>query len=400
MMRSMRAWFVFATGAACLAPWLFPSSAALTLLCQIGIAIVVCQSYQLLLEQGGMLSFGHAIYVGAGTFAGVQSLKLVGAGLLWLPASLVPLLGGLMGLCLAAVLGWFTTRRAGTALAMISLGLCELVWACALMWPQISGGEAGLSANRVVGPRMLGLDLASPLQMYGLIAFYALGCTALLAWFVRTPLGHLLRATRDNPERVAFLGYDPHHVRYLAFMLAGFLAGIAGGLAALSHEIFTTDMLSAERSASYLLFTVLGGSHLFLGPLLGGLLMVMCLSLLSAYTSAWLLYVGLLFMAVVLFMPGGLAHGLRLTLRHVGQPMPWRRRITALAMTLSLVWAAWGAVMLIEMGYHLPQVTVTGATLNRFGLTWSVDSPANWALAGLVLLSGGVFFARLRRPSP
>lgn len=398
MTATLRAGCVLWPLATCLLPGVFPGSAALTLLCQIGIAIVICQSYQLLLGQGGMLSFGHAIYVGAGTFAAIHGLKLAGASDGGLPASLMPVVGGLMGLFLAALLGWFTTRRAGTALAMISLGLGELVWACALMWPQISGGDAGLSANRVVGPQWLGMDLASPLQLYGLIAFYTLCSTALLAWFASTPLGRLLQAVRDNPERVDFLGYDPHQVRYLAFMLAGFLAGVAGGLSALSHEIFTTDMLSAERSASYLVFTVLGGSSLFLGPLIGGVLMVLCLSLLSAYTSAWLLYLGLLFMVVVLFMPGGLSCWLALAWARARQPMPWRRRLAALGGAVGLLGAAAGAILLIEMAYHLPQVGVMGVSLKRFGWTWVVDSPAPWLLGVLMALGGAALFWRVRRP--
>ena len=381
----------------CLAPWLFPSSAARTLLGQMGIAILICQSYQLLLGQGGMLSFGHAIYVGAGSFLAIHSLKWIGDGVGWLPVALVPLLAGLAGLGLAALLGWITTRRAGTPLAMISLGLGELVWAAAVMWPQGSGGEGGLSANRVVGPPLLGFNLASPLQMYGLIAVYASAGTLLLAGFVRTPLGRLLNAVRDNAERVAFLGYDPHGVRYLAFMLSGFLAGVAGGLSALTFEIFTTDMLGAERSGSYLLFTVLGGSAWLLGPVLGGVLMVLSLSLLSAHSPAWLLYLGVLFMGVVMFVPGGLAPWLSGRLRAIARPMPWPRRISQGLRALALGCVGAGLVLGIEMSYHLPQLAVQGPVLKRFGWVVNVQTATPWLLCGLMVVGGCALAGWLQR---
>ena len=372
----------------CLAPWFFPSSSALTLLSQMGIAILICQSFQLLWSQGGMLSFGHALYVGAGSFLVIHSLKLMGAGVLHLPVILVPLLGGLAGLLLAMLLGWITTRKAGTALAMISLGLGELVGAIALMWPEVSGGEGGLSANRVVGLAPWGLNLATPLQMYGLIACYTVAGTLLLTGFVQTPMGRLLNAVRDNEERVAFLGYNPHLVRYGAFMLAGFIAGVAGGLAALNHEIFTTDMLHAERSGSYLLFTILGGSSLLLGPLMGGVLMVLCLSLLSTYTPAWMLYVGLLFMGVVMFVPGGLSEWLRQRTQSQKMTLPWHRWRVGCLRLLAAVCVMSGMVVLIEMAYHLSQLSVLGPQLSRLGWVWDVRDMTPWWVSACLMLMG------------
>ena len=392
------AWPLIALGILCLAPWVFSSSSALTLLSQMGIAILICQSFQLLWSQGGMLSFGHAIYVGAGSFLAIHSLKLLGAGLLNFPVILVPMLGGLAGLLLAILLGWLTTRRAGTALAMISLGLGEMVWSIALMWPEGFGGEGGLSANRVVGLAPWGLTLASALQMYGLIAAYTVAGTLLLAGFVQTPMGRLLNAVRDNAERVAFLGYNPHVIRYGAFLLAGFIAGVAGGLAALNHEIFTTDMLHAERSGSYLLFTVLGGSSLLLGPLIGGMLMVLCLSLLSAYTPAWMLYVGVLFMGVVMFVPGGLSEWLRQRVQSQRRDMAGQRWWVGCLRLLASVGIMAGMVALIEMAYHLPQLSVLGPQLKRMGWVLDVQDLALWWVSACLVLMGTGLHLWLRPP--
>jgi branched-chain amino acid transport system permease protein len=392
------AWPLIALGLLCLAPWFFSSSSSLTLLSQMGIAILICQSFQLLWSQGGMLSFGHAIYVGAGSFLAIHSLKLMGAGVLHFPVILVPLLGGLAGLLLAVMLGWITTRKAGTALAMISLGLGELVWSMALMWPESFGGEGGLSANRVVGQAPWGLNLASPLQMYGLIATYTVAGTLLLLGFVQTPMGRLLNAVRDNAERVAFLGYNPHVIRYGAFLLAGFIAGVAGGLAALNHEIFTTDMLHAERSGSYLLFTILGGSSLLLGPLMGGVLMVLCLSLLSTYTPAWMLYVGVLFMGVVMFVPGGLSEGLRQRCQSLSRSVSWHHCWVGGLRLLAAVCVMAGMGVLIEMAYHLPQLSVLGPQLTRMGWVLDVQDMLHWWFSACMVLMGTVLHLWLRHP--
>ncbi|MBK5206851.1 MAG: branched-chain amino acid ABC transporter permease, partial [Polaromonas sp.] len=115
-------------------PWVFTSSLARTILSQMGVAIIVCLSYNMLLGQGGMLSFGHAVYSGLGSFVAIHTLNLVSQGRLPLPVSLVPLAGGLGGLLFALLLGWVTTKKSATTFAMITLGVGELVWAMSLMF--------------------------------------------------------------------------------------------------------------------------------------------------------------------------------------------------------------------------------------------------------------------------
>jgi branched-chain amino acid transport system permease protein len=139
----------------------------------------------------------------------------------------VPLVGGLAGMRFALLLGYVTTRQAGTTFAMITLGIGELVFAMSLMVPEFFGGEAGVSANRVVGRPVLGISFGPQIQVYGLLALYTFACTAAMFAFTRTPLGRMLNAVRDNPERVGFIGYNPQRVRYLSFVIAGFFAGVA-----------------------------------------------------------------------------------------------------------------------------------------------------------------------------
>ena len=148
---------VWGLGAALMlaAPLVFTSSLSITMLSQMGIAIVACLAYNMLLGQGGMLSFGHAVYSGLGSFVAIHALKAVGGGSFPLPVSLIPLVGGCAGLGFAVLLGFVTTKKAGTTFAMITLGIGELVFAMSLMVPEFFGGEAGVNANRVVGKPLL-----------------------------------------------------------------------------------------------------------------------------------------------------------------------------------------------------------------------------------------------------
>ena len=139
------------------APHVFKGGFALTMLTQMGTLILFALSYNMLLGQGGMLSFGHAVYSGLGAYITVHVLNLMGKGAFYLPVPLLPLVGGLAGLVFGVLFGYVTTKRAGTTFALISLGVGEMVFACVLMFPGFFGGEAGVSTNRVVGKPFLGL---------------------------------------------------------------------------------------------------------------------------------------------------------------------------------------------------------------------------------------------------
>ena len=268
------------------------------MLTQIGVAIVACLSYNMLLGQGGMLSFGHAVYTGLGSFVAVHAMLGVADGSFAIPMALVPVVGGLAGMFFAVLLGYVTTKKAGTPFAMITLGLGELVAAMVLMIPEFFGGEGGISANRTAGKAFLGITYGPQVQVYYLIAIYAFVCTVAMFAFTRTPLGRMLNAVRDNPERVEFIGYSTQRVRYLSFVIAGFFAGVAGGMYALNFEIATAEVVGTARSGAYLLFTFLGGATFFFGPIIGAILMVVGFALFSEVTKAWQLYLGLIFMFI------------------------------------------------------------------------------------------------------
>ena len=374
------------------APLVFTSNLSQTMLSQMGIAIIACLSYNLLLGQGGMLSFGHAVYSGMGSYFAIHALNAMGQGSLHLPVVLLPLVGGLAGMGFAILLGYVTTKKSGTTFSMITLGMAELVFAMSLMFSEFFGGEAGVSANRVVGQAFMGISFGPQREVYYLIAFYTFVSVALLYALTQTPLGRILNAVRDNPERVEFVGYNTQQVRYRAFIIAGFFAGIAGGLGAINFEIVTAEVVGPARSGSYLLFTFLGGATVFFGPILGGILMVLAFVLLSEITKAWLLYLGLVFLFMVVYAPGGLAGLVMMNLRvaKAGALSRLMPSYAGLGLGLGLMLAGAGA--LVEMIYHLQLNAANGPDLPFAGWVLNTQSTSTWGIAlGLFLLGLAVF---------
>ena len=377
-------------------PLVFTSSLSQTMLSQMGIAIIVCLSYNILLGQGGMLSFGHAVYSGMGSFLAIHTLNQVAGGFP-LPVSLIPIVGGLSSMVVAILLGWVTTKKAATPFAMITLGIGELVWAMSLMFPGFFGGEGGVSGNRVTGAKVFGITYGPQIELYYLIAIYTFICTGLMFAFTRTPLGRMLNAVRDNPERVEFVGYDTQKVRYIAFIIAAFFAGISGGLAALNFEIVTSEVVGGARSGAYLLFTFLGGATFFFGPIIGAVLMVLAFVLLSEFTKAWLLYLGLVFLFMVMYAPGGVASLIMMNVRVAMFGHLRKLWVNYLMLTLTGLIVLLGAAAMIEMLYHLQLDDALGAKLQFFGVTLDVRGSGSWLGAGLVLLTGLGLFELCRR---
>ncbi len=395
-MKRYGVWWLFAL-VLLLAPTVFDSSLSRTLLSQMGIAIIVCLSFNMLLGQGGMLSFGHAVYSGMGGFLAIHTLNLVSDGQWWLPVSLIPVAGGLGAALVAVLLGWVTTKKAATPFAMITLGVGELVWAMSLMFPVFFGGEGGISGNRVTNVTTFGISYGPQIQLYYLIAAYTFVCTALMYGFTCTPLGRMLNATRDNPERVEFVGFDSQMVRYIAFIFAGFFAGISGGLSALNFEMVTAEVVSLHRSGAYLLFTFVGGATVFFGPVLGAVLMVLALVLLSELTSAWLLYLGLIFVCMVMFAPGGVAGILLHNVRVWQEGFMGYLIKSYLRLVLGSLPGFVGITVVVEMMYHRQLNAGLDPVLRMYATAWDTASALPWAQAGVLAVVGMVLFERERR---
>jgi branched-chain amino acid transport system permease protein len=376
-----------------LLPRIFGSGGALTTFSLIGISIIFSLSYNILLGQTGMLSFGHAVYYGLGGFLAIHAMNMIGSNKLPVPLPVMPLIGGIAGLLFAVLLGWVSTQRSGTAFAMISLGVAELIASSTLILRTFFGGEAGISTNRTKLFKLFGWSFGPQIQIYYLVAAWTLIAVIAMYALTRTPLGRICNAVRDNPERVQFVGYNPHVVRYVAFCFAGFFAGIAGSLAAINFEIANSAYLGAEQSGTVLFATYIGGVGFFVGPIAGAIFVTLLSLGLSDLTQVWQLYFGLIFIAVVLFAPGGITglvmmHRPLLKRGTLSKVIP--SYVVALVPTLTMIV---GLVLSIETIVHYTVNPGDDPHIKAFGVGFDAASPYIWALA-TVLLIGGFLLAR------
>lgn len=371
-------------------PLVFSGGFAVTLLSQMGIMIIFALSYNMLLGQTGMLSFGHAVYSGLGAFIAVHVLNMIGAGKVWFPVSLLPLVGGLAGAFFGVLFGYVTTKKSGTTFAMITMGIGEMVFASSLMFPDFFGGEGGISTNRVVGESFLGITFGPGRQVYYLIAAWCLVSMAAMYAWTQTPLGRIANAVRDNPERVEFIGYNTQRVRYLVLILSAFFAGISGALSAINFEIVSAENVSAVRSGGVLLAAFIGGAGVFFGPVIGAIVFMLFAVALSDLTKAWLLYLGLFFVLMVMFVPGGIAS---LLLRQV--PLIAARRFRQMLPsygqgTLAALVLLAALILTVEMVYKVQVDSANGTAMSLAGIGFDAGTPVPWVVAAVLWAVGAV----------
>ena len=383
-----------ATAIALLAlPYIFSSGGSLTTFSLIGTSIMFSLSYNILLGQTGMLSFGHAVYYGLGGFATIHGMNLIAGSKLPVPLPLVPLIGGITGLFFAAIFGWVPTRRSRTAFAMISLGVAELVASSSLILHSFFGGEAGISANRTKLLTVFDWNFGPQIQIYYLVAFWTLLAVVAMYALTRTPFGRMCNAVRDNPERVQFVGYDPHVIRFLAFCFAGFFAGIAGALTAINFEIANAAYLGSMQSGVVLMAAYIGGVRFFIGPIIGAIFVTYLLLVLSDLTAVWQLYFGLFFILVVMFAPGGIT-GLLMKHRPLVRAgtlfTVLRAYLVALVPTLTTIA---GLILAIEIVAQHTLNAGEDPNTKAFGVRFNAASPLIWLLA-VALIIGGFVVAR------
>ena len=387
------------------APWAFynyhtgrQSGFVVSMLTQMGMMSILALSYNMLLGQSGLFSFCHAVFFGIGGYATIHFLTLDGAGSLPVPMELIPLVSGLSGLGLAIVFGYMATKQRSTAFAMITLGIGELMVTSALMFQHFFGGEGGVNTNRMIGRSLFGLTYAQGIQVYYLTLAWTLLATLAMYFLTMTPLGRMANASRDNFERVQFVGYDPRMVRFFQFALSGFFAGIGGGLYAITYEIVTFDAMAAPLSANALLMAYIGGSASFGGPILGAVLITLLQSGVSLLSNSWLVYVGVLFISMVIFAPSGImglvmAHGPIVRAGQLGRlAVPYLRvLVPGILMVL-------GFVGLVELTSFLTIGAAQGKSLVLFGNKIDIHATLPWLFATVFLLGGG-FWLRLEAQS-
>ena len=273
-----------------------------------GVLIIFSVAYNMLLGQAGLLSFGHAIYFGLAGYASIHILSAINESYLpSLPLILLPFIGAFVGLMLGICIGYLSTKRLGTAFAMISLGFCELVTALTLIFVVFFNGEDGIQADRVTGNEFLGFTYGPQSEVYYLILFWCIISVSLMYLLTKTPFGRMCNAVRDNQQRAEFVGYNVRKVRWLAFSLSAMFAGAAGSLHAINYEHIGFESVSLVQSGLVLFMAYIGGIGNFLGPILGAISLTYLDTMLSDITEAWVLYYGIIFVLVIAFAPQGIS---------------------------------------------------------------------------------------------
>lgn len=368
-------WALFA---ACfvLPAWLWPHGAVLGYLAQTAALVVLALSYNLQLGTTGLLSFGHAAFAGLGAFAAAHWFNHMGG-----PLPLLPLVGGVAGAGFGFVAGLLATRRSGTAFAMITLGLGECVAAAAWSVPAWFGGLGGVPIDRAGGTTWGGWQFGAPTHAYAVIAAWCVASAWAMHALTHTPLARLANAVRDNPARVAALGTDPRRVRLAMVTCASFFAGIAGTLTLIDVELATPDSVSMARSATVLIATVIGGTGAFFGPAAGAAVLTALSVVVAGVSRAWALYLGVLFVVIVVAAPRGIA-GIAQAVAHAlrrGALGAERWRLLC-GIGACVFWGV-AIVCAAELGYawRFAQDDGSGLAFGAWGI--DADTPAGWAVA-------------------
>jgi len=324
-------------------------------------------------------------------FATIHAMRAAAAGALPLPLPLLPLAGLFAGLLLGVIVGFFATARTGTYFAMITLAFAEVIHQLAPQWESVFGGEAGLSTTRMA---WAGLSFASNTQVYYLVLAWSVIATAGTYYFTQTPLGRLAFALGDNEMRVSFLGYRVRVAKTLVFAVSAMFAGLAGGLLAIANENVDYGVFSASISGLVVIHTFVGGAGSFLGPIIGAAGLTLFGSIASDLTRLWVLYQGLVFVLVVMYLPQGIvplvAQGLA---RGIGRRR-WHAVRPALAAFAGVVLATSGAVFLAEIVSALVAdpfaLQIEGGAISAkvWGATWRANSIATWLVPALAVGTG------------
>tara|TARA_B100001245_G_scaffold199745_1_gene159368 strand:- start:1571 stop:2836 length:1266 start_codon:yes stop_codon:yes gene_type:complete len=398
-LRSISSWIVLA-GIAAVLPMVFDSYFALTLLSKMGVLVMFTVAYNMLLGQGGMLSFGHAIYFGFAGYVSVHVLNGIGEELIpYFPIVLFPIIGAIVGAFLGVIIGYLSTRRAGTAFAMISLGFCEMATALTLIFVIFFNGEDGIQTDRVVGPEPIGISFGPQIEVYYLILFWTLLTVSLMFLLTKTPFGRMSNAVRDNPERAAFIGYNVRHVRWIAFTLSATFAGAAGSLHAINYEHIGFESVSIVQSGQVLFMAFIGGVGHFLGPVIGAIGLTYLDSVLLDITEAWLLYLGVTFSVIVAFAPGGLAG---LIVMH--GPIARTNKSLLLALIKpyssaigSTLIAVTGLIGIIEMLYFKSLISKGEGEVIIFWTEFNANGITSWLMFSVLILSG-IYLCKITYP--
>jgi branched-chain amino acid transport system permease protein len=267
------------------------------------IAALFALSLNLLVGYAGLTSLGHAGYLGLAAYTSGWLITNLGWG--HLAAATAALVGTTL---MAAIFGLIALRAAGISFLMITLALGQILWGLAYRWTSVTGGDNGISG--LTRPSPFGIDLGNPNNFYYFTLLVFLVVWAAIATWVRSPFGASIRGTKDQPRRMSALGYNVWLIRFTTFVVSGFLGAVAGLMYVYYQQFISPHSLSLANSAEMLLMVIAGGAGTLSGPVVGAALVVLLKNVASAYIDRWIMLLGLVFIFIVMFVPGGIVAGL------------------------------------------------------------------------------------------
>lgn len=281
-------------------PWLMPYE---TLAINILIFGLFAMGFNLLFGYMGLLSFGHAAFLGMGSY--ITGISIVSYGMPWGAAILFGVLAAAFG---GLVIGFLAIRTRGIYFSMVTLALGQIVYYGFYKAEKLTGGENGLRGVKVDAFNILGVkvDFLNPLIKYYIILFFVVIAIWLVSRILKSPLGAVMEAVRENEKRVLACGYNVANSKLLVFILSAAICGLAGSLRALHLSIVPIDSLHYLQSGQAVMMSILGGMGTFFGPFVGAAVMLYLEDVITSYTKHWMAVVGLIFMFFVLFFPKGI----------------------------------------------------------------------------------------------
>jgi branched-chain amino acid transport system permease protein len=285
-----------------LLPPFFAGDFYINLASQILIAAIFALSLNLLVGFGGMTSLGHASYLGVAAY--ISALLTSRYGFTHGPAAVIAIAGTT---AMAGFFGLIALRASGLGFLMITLALSQVLWGLAYRMSNVTNGDNGIAG--LTRPMPFGISLDSAFSFYWFALLVASLAFVMMAIFVSSSFGSSLKGVRDQPRRMAALGFNPWMIRWITFVYAGFWGGVSGLLYLYYHKYIHPTSLSITSSAEALLGVIAGGSGTLGGPAVGAALVLLLKNYASAYLERWNMLLGLVFLFIVLVMPNGLVPG-------------------------------------------------------------------------------------------
>lgn len=284
-------------------PWWAGGVYYVNLASQILIAALFAMSLNLLVGYAGLTSLGHAGYLGLSAYTSGWLMVNLGWGHL---ASAAAALAATV--VMAALFGLIALRATGISFLMITLALGQILWGLAYRWTAVTGGDNGISGLTRPSPFGLDLDNANTFYFFTLLVFSVVW--GLITVWVGSPFGASIRGTKDQPRRMSALGYNVWLIRWITFIVSGFFGAVAGLMYVYYHQFISPHSLSLANSAEMLLMVIAGGAGTLSGPIVGAALVVLLKNVASAYLDRWVTLLGLVFIFIVMYVPGGIVAGL------------------------------------------------------------------------------------------